>query len=166
MNEQLITKILFAMGLSEGDIPSQVIDYYLTEWLAVYPDNDCLAIYNTIASLYEWLIKNAANEGSGGGNKKEKVGNTEISYGNYNKGVDWQAAYDKFLDNPTAALPSCKESLKKSPKSGFIINGTSVSEVERIRNNPDSNTAYKDKSPYSPRTPDERKDKSYVGFKF
>tara|TARA_R100000541_G_C1897352_1_gene83977 strand:+ start:33811 stop:34311 length:501 start_codon:yes stop_codon:yes gene_type:complete len=166
MNEELITKILFAMGLESGDIPENVINHYLTEWLIVYPDNTCLAIYNTIASLYEWLIKSSAVDGSGGGSYSEKIGGVTVSANNYNKGVDWENAYDIFLDNPTAALPSCRDVLKKSPKSGFIINGTSVSEVERIRNNPDSNTAYKDKSPYSPRTPDERKDKSYVGFKF
>lgn len=145
-----ITKILMAMGLSEGIIPQEVIDYYLAEWTSVYPDNECLALHNTISSLYEWLIRSSANEGSGGGSTKEKVGNTEISYSDYNKGRDWEDAYNNYLNDPTSALPSCRGVLKSNGAT-IIINGTSKSKVKEINCNPDRFNVYDSKSPFTPR---------------
>lgn len=152
-----------AMGLSDGDIPSTVIEYFYNGWVEVYPDNECLAIYNTIASLYEWLIKNAAKEGSGGGNRKEKVGQLEITLGAYNKGEDWEGAYEKFLANPSAALPSCKDVLGTSKGATIMITGTSKSQYKDTLCRPDAFNQYDEKSPFSPKTYTRKR---ITGFRF
>lgn len=162
MDETVLNKILMAMGLSDGDIPTSVIEYFYNGWLEVYPDNECLVIYNTIASLYEWLIKNAAKDGSGGGNRKEKVGDVEVSYGSYNKGEDWEAAYEQFLDNPVAALPSCRDQFQQSKHANIIITGTSKSQVEDTCSRPDNFSMYHEKSPFTPKI----NTKSKAGFRF
>lgn len=148
-------KILIAMGLVNGDIPQNVIDYYLSEWQTVYPDNNCLALYNTIASLYEWLIKSASKNGSGGGKRKEKSGKREIEVDDYNKANDWQKAYDTFLDDPTNSLPSCKDAFKKKG-ARIYLGGTEKDVYEKIKNDPNSNNQFDERSPYAPRTSNKR----------
>lgn len=149
--EQLINRIMFAMGLVDGDIPENVIDHFLNEWLTAFPSNECLALHNTIISLYEWLIRNAARDGSGGGSKKEKVGDYEVSTADFNKATDWQRAYDKYLDNPDSALPSCKGSLKSNGAT-IIIGGTNRDKVRDVNRSPDRFNQYDDRSPYRART--------------
>lgn len=149
--QDLIDKIYFATSLDSSDIPEDVINYYLTEWGVVFPDNDCLVLHNTVVSIYEWLIKQAAKDASGGGNRKEKVGDVQVEVGATDKTEDYQKALDNYLDDPSAAFPSCKDVLGKTSKR-VILGGTSRSEVERVRENSDSYSQYSERSPYSPKT--------------
>lgn len=163
MDETILNKIYMAMGLSEGDLPPAVIEYFYNGWAVVYPDNTCLTIYNTIASLYEWLIKNAAKDASGGGNRKEKVGDVEVTIGAYNKGEDWEGAYEQFMDNPTAALPSCKDVLGTSKGATILITGTSKSRYEDTKNRPDAFNQFDERSPFSTKPLNKKR---VIGFRF
>ena len=121
-----------AMGLTEEDIPVDVIEYWILAWQEVYPDNECLVLHNTVLSLYEWLIRQSAKDSSGGGKVKEKEGLAEIELDRYNKSVDWEKALEDYLKAPWLAFPFCKEELAKGiinlpkelgehPESGDII---------------------------------------------
>lgn len=158
--EELIQKIYFATSLGGDDVPSDVVEYYLTEWGIVFPDNECLVLHNTVVSLYEWLIQQAAKDASGGGSREEKVGNTQVKEGAYDKTKDYQNALDHYLNDPSSAFPSCRNVLVSTGKR-VVIGGTSRNEVERVRNNSDSYSQYSERSPYSPKT---RRRCSRVGF--
>lgn len=162
MDETVLNKIFMAMGLSEDDLPSSVIEYFYNSWAEVYPDNECLSIYNTIASLYEWLIKSAAKDASGGGSYKEKVGDVEVTLGGYNKGTDWEDAYDNFLSNPTAALPSCKDVLGRKKGANIMITGTSKSQYHDTACRPDAFNQYDERSPFSTKPNRKRR---IIGFR-
>ena len=148
------------MGLQEGDIPANIIEYYFNDWTSVYPDNECLTLHNTVASLYEWLIRNAARDATGGGSRKEKVGELELTLSDTNRGVDWSKAYDQYLDNPDAAFPSCRGQLV-SNGARIIINGTNRDTVDKINDKTTRFNQFDDRSPYRARTRKSR----VVGFK-
>ncbi|MCP3683204.1 MAG: hypothetical protein GY861_10990 [bacterium] len=133
--QELIDKILFAMGISEEDIPLEVITYYLEQWLEIYPDNECLALHNTVLSLYDWLIKDASKNASGGGNRKEKVGNVQVEVGATNKSQDWQDAKDAYLESPWTAFPSCRDELGKGVAGRVIVGGVREDSIDAVNCN-------------------------------
>lgn len=128
--EELIARIKMAMGFTGGEVTDELITAYLTEWLLVYPDNECLALHNTVISLYEWLIKNSASGASGGGKRREKVGKREIELNQYDKAGDWEKALDTYLDSPWSTFPSCRDVLGNG--SVVIVGGVDRSKVDAI----------------------------------
>lgn len=161
MDPDILNRLLLAMGLVEGDVPPSTIEHFFNEWGMVFPDNQCLQLHNTIASLYEWLIRNAARDASGGGSRDEKVGDMQLKVSNFNKGIDWKAAYDRYLENPDAALPACRGQLVANGAT-IIINGTNKDTVRNINRKRDRYNAYDERSPFTPRTRFRRN----IGFRF
>ena len=135
--QDLIEQILFAMGLDECDIPQDVIAYYLEEWQTVYPEPEdrCFVLHYTVLSLYDWLIKDASKNASGGGTREEKVGNVQIKEGATDKSVDWQNAKDAYLESPWTAFPSCKDQLAKGVAGRVIVGGVRKNKIDEINLN-------------------------------
>lgn len=132
MND-LIDRILFAMALDSGDIPDEVITYYLNEWQTVYPNSECLVLHNTVVSLYEWLIRDASKSATGGGKIKEREGDVEIEEDEVNKAVDWESALTSYLDSPWSAFPSCREELGKGISGRIKVGGVDETEIDRVK---------------------------------
>lgn len=128
-------KILFAMSLEPCDIPPEVISYYYEEWKTVFPDSECLALHNTVVSLYEWLIRDANKNSSGGGYRKEKVGGVQVEVGEVDKASDWENALESYLDAPWSAFPSCKDELGAGVTGRIIVGGVDESQIESINCN-------------------------------
>lgn len=131
--QDLIDKIYLVMGIGEDTLPLNIVTYYLTEWQTVYPNSDCLAVYNTIVSCYEWLIRqSAALDASEGVVKSEKEANIEIEMFERKAGDNtavWQTALDMFEKNPSLSLPSCKNELRNSNSGLVIIGGVDPAKV-------------------------------------
>jgi len=131
--DDIVKKILMAMGLTEEDIPVDVIEYWILAWQEVYPDNECLVLHNTVLSLYEWLIRQSAKDASGGGKVKEKEGLAEIELDRYNKSVDWEKALEDYLKAPWLAFPFCKEELAKGIINRVKVGGVRKDEICKIK---------------------------------
>ncbi|AUR87521.1 hypothetical protein NVP1101O_110 [Vibrio phage 1.101.O._10N.261.45.C6] len=137
--DELIEKVLFAMGLDPSCADLSVVNHYLDEWGTVFPDNQCLVLHNTVVSLYEYLIKASAPNASGGGKRKEKQGRREIEIDNYDKSKDWENALNAYLNSPWTAFPSCREELSKGT-GRVIIGGVDENKINEINVNPNIRT--------------------------
>ncbi len=132
-------KILMVLGLTDF-VSVTLVEYYLEEWATVFPDNECLVMHNTVVSIYEYLIREAATTSSGGGSRREKQGEREIEVDDYDLATSWQDALDSYLDNPSSAFPSCKEALTPQEDSllgRVIVGGVSkerIKSIEKDRN--------------------------------
>lgn len=130
--EEIIDYIYLIMGITEEDIPREVVTAFYTIRKAAQPDlDDCLIIYYTILDCYTWLIRNSiANGGLAGARVREREGGLEYeeqqgqnkSYADY-----WQDQRDEFEKNPN--LP-CLDSV--STRGKLIIGGVRVDEHTRV----------------------------------
>lgn len=133
--EELIARIKMAMGFTGTEVTDELITAFLTEWQTVYPSNECLALHNTVVSLYEWLIKNSASGASGGGKRRERTGKREIELDTYNKAGDWELALNSYLDSPWSAFPSCRDVLGANTIGRVIVGGVDKTKIDAINNN-------------------------------
>lgn len=137
--QEMIEKIVYAMGLTPECADLAVVVHYINAWTEVYPDNKCLVLHNVVVSLYEYLIKASAQTASGGGGRRERKGDREIEItGGYDKSVDWEKALDAYLDNPWAAFPQCRDQLSGEGGLGRVIVGgvdeKKIAEINRDYN--------------------------------
>ena len=136
--QELIDKIYLVMGVDSTVLPLPIVEHFLSEWLSVYPESDCLAIYNTIVSCYEWLIRQAsATDAVDGVVKREKELNVEVEMFERKVGKDantWQYALDMFEQDPSASLPSCRDELVTSHASMVVIGGCYPNSVAEFYN--------------------------------
>ena len=135
--EELVAKIRVAMGiLSEDILPTSVITHFITEWLTVYPDNLCLALYNATVSCYEWLINSsAASDASEGVVKREKEANVEVEMFERRVGENtqlWIDALSRFEENPSLMFPACRDQLNKVTTGRVIVGGVREDKIRDI----------------------------------
>lgn len=151
-----LQKIYTLFGLTTTDIAEDVTQYYLDEWASIYPDNDCLALYNATVSVLEYMIKQAdITDASVGTLAQEKEGNTTITYDTSTDSSSadyWRDILERFLNDPELTYPTCRSVLSISQK--VFIGGTSAKEAARVSNKQDSVNQYSERSPYATRTPD------------
>jgi hypothetical protein len=137
--QDLIDKIYLVMGVDVETLPLEVVEHFLNEWLLVYPTNECLALYNTIVSCYEWLIKqSAAEDASDGVVKREKEAGVEVEMFERKSGENtqmWVTALERFEQNPTLSLPSCREQFTTLNTGRVIVGGVNTTTIKSIRNN-------------------------------
>ena len=140
---ELVAKILRAMGLNEEILPVAIIEEYIKLWQEIYPDNECLVLYNVIKSLYNYLIQQAAihDVGQGKTYEKEKEGDVEITLelNKYNKAEVWKEALANFLKNPWDLLPECKVEFAKSTPP-VIVGGVNETKIEQVNTNTNNRT--------------------------
>lgn len=138
----LITKILIAMGLSDGDIPTNILEHFVTEWQVEYPtpEQECQVLHNSVVSLYGWLIKESAKDASGGGKVREKEMHAEIEMYGYDKSVDWKNALNSYLKAPWEAFPSCRSTFTNKLIGVVKVGGVSEKEIDDINNDKDIRT--------------------------
>jgi hypothetical protein len=149
--EELVSAIYLAMGLTSETLPQTTVEAYILLWQDTYPDNDCQVMYNTILSLYSWLIKSSAADNTGGGKIREREGSVEIEHDKVDKSSDWESARDEFVKNPWESLPQCRVEFTKSSVSPIILGGVRKDEVSRVRRDTNRFSQYSERSPYSPR---------------
>ena len=137
------------LGLTPADIPADVIEGFISAWTAVYPNNGCQVLYNTVISIYNWLIAKA-NAAAVGGTRREKRGRREIELTDFTKAPAYKEALNQFTKAPWHLLPQCRADLGATAGSKIIIGGTRSSEVNRVRSNCNSYSQYSERSPYSP----------------
>jgi len=144
--------IYLLLGLTPADIPAEVIDYFIAQWSLIYPDNNCMVIYNTVKSIYNWLVGSASAKAVSG-KRREKRGRREIEVENSNNAVNWKTALDNFLKSPWEILPQCRADFvaNGAGNSRLTVGGTKKDEVERVRDDPNSFNQYSETSPYSPK---------------
>ena len=139
----LLAYVYRAMGLTSSDIDETILQSYLDDWTSIYPDNDCLAMHNTVISMYEYLMRSEAPEASGGGRRREKEGNVEYEIEDYDKSSDWSDALKAYLNSPSSAFPLCKvefDALKKGGNSRVIVGGVREDKICDINRNPNQRT--------------------------
>jgi hypothetical protein len=155
-DDALIATIYLMLGLTDSDIPEAVIQIFIDDYQLLYPDNECKVLYNTTISVYEWLIRRA-NVLAVEGKRREKKGQREIEIEDSNKTSSWKKALDSFLKSPWEVYPQCRTDFTSSALSRIIVGGVSSTEVSRVQDRSDSYSAYSEKSPFSPSTPEETK---------
>ena len=138
--QELVEKVLFAMGLSPECADISVVTHYIGEWQNVSPDNPCLVMHNTVVSLYEYLIKASAPDASGGGKRRERQGSYEIEVDGYNKAADWENALEAYLNSPWTAFPSCRDELAGKGKGRVIVGGIDENTILAINSDPNIRT--------------------------
>lgn len=138
--QDLIDSIYRAMGLDDCSLPLSVVDGFLSDWLAVFPDSECLALHNTVVSSYEWLVRNAATTSSGGGKRREKNGRREIELDGFDMSGVWNNALDSYLESPWSAFPTCRDELGVLNTGRVIVGGVDENAIQDINNNPNIRT--------------------------
>lgn len=157
----LVELLYFLLGLTPEDIPVVVVSYFLQRWQEIYPDNDCLVLYNTIKSIYLWLIEKE-NSSTSNGLIKEKRGKREIEVDGTDEYLKWVDALESFTRNPWDILPQCREQFIENGggASPIVIGGVKRNEVNLTREDKNSYGQYQEKSPFSPK----RRRKSSIAF--
>ena len=157
MTEEEIVNLLYLMlGLTESDIPREVVALYVAQFVSIYPDNECLVLYNSSVAIYNWLIRKSGADAVSG-KRREKKGQREIEVQDSDKSSSWKNALDTFLKSPWEVFPQCRAELSATACSNIIIGGVSKSEVNRVKTYSDSLNQNDERSPYSPSTPDDDK---------
>lgn len=139
--QELIDKIYIGMGVTTDILPLDIVTFYLNEWTSVYPDptQECLVLYNTVVSCYEWLIKqSAASDSSEGVVKREKEQNIEIEMFERKSGDNtqlWIDSLERFESNPSLVFPSCRDTFKLTPFGRVIVGGVKEDKIKSINNN-------------------------------
>ena len=156
-DEELIALIYLMLNLTTSDIPTEIVQIFLDEYQKLYPDNDCMVLYNTTISIYNWLIRKANGEAVGG-KRKEKKGRREIEVQDYSTTDNWKNSLKSFLANPWEVYPQCRSTLAENASSRLIIGGVKKDIVESVQDNTNSYSQYDERYSYAPHTPDEDKD--------
>jgi hypothetical protein len=150
----LITLIYLMLGITPSDIPEEIVQLFLDQYLLLYPDNECLVLYHTTISVYNWLIRKSGADAVSG-SRREKKGRREIEIRDSNKSSDWKGALDNFLRSPWETYPQCRATFASGIGPRIIIGGVSKTESDRVKSNSDSLSQNDERSPYTPSTPDD-----------
>lgn len=151
-DEEIIELIYLVLALTTNDIPVAVVQLFLDEWQDIYTDvaDECLVLYHTTISVYNWLIR-SANAKAVSGKRREKKGRREIEVEDSNSAENWQKALDNFTVSPWLSFPQCRSIFAANTRSRIIIGGVKKDEVERVQEDSNSYSQYSEKSPFSPR---------------
>ena len=152
-DSSLVDLIYLLLGLTEEDIPRAVVAYFLEQWEQLYPDNECLVLFNTIKFVYFWLMETAL-AGSVKGRIREKRGRREIEIEESSKEEEWYLALSNFLKAPWNLLPQCRTEFMSNGSgcSQVILGGLKEDNIFINRDNPNKYNQYEECSPYSPKT--------------
>lgn len=134
--QDLIDKIYIAMGIDECILPTNIVSHFVSEWMLVFPDNDCLALYNSVVSCYEWLIKNsAALDSTEGVAKREKEAGIETEVFERKSGENTQLWIDslaRFEKSPATMFPSCRDQFSTVTSGRVIVGGVNEDKIRDI----------------------------------
>jgi len=143
-NEEMIAYIRLVLGdLSTATISDTTINFFITKWSNYYnyptdESKEFWVIYKTCLDCLNWLIvkTGTTSESSSAQRRREKRGNEEIEV-EFSSSSSVVQGYKDLL----AFLESNPEYI--DPSLGFkgqalIVGGVSKTEVERVKNNPDS----------------------------
>jgi|TARA_A100001391_G_scaffold132462_1_gene91549 hypothetical protein len=159
-NEQVVTEVKYFLGnppetVIDDTTLTSIVERVMTRYNLDYnEDSDfCKATYYSLLETLRWLIRKGNMEsGSSDGVAavKEKVGNTEISTtykDSPSEDTGWENLLQDYLSHPEYICEELKD-LALSGQPSVYFGGVSVSERDRVNNNPDSFNGWDVKAPY------------------